>query len=338
MNIVKPLLCSTIAGVGLLLPAAAGANDSTATLAAGGLVFAKSPSIKMLSEDLFLSENQVRVLYHFKNTAARAQTVEVAFPLPDLAPDPYDIEGSPVSVDAPTNFLGFKTRVDGKPVQAKVELKAVFKGVDETALMRRLHVPLNPFPDATGKALTNLSPANQQKLIKLGLAKRECCDVDSNGDTHDKKTLEGRWTLKTTYHWKQTFPAGREVTVEHQYVPVVGHWVANNWFVNPDSSMASAVEQERKEYCVDQNFVSAVRANKAGNKFLTDYLKYVLITGANWAGPIGDFKMTVDKGNAANMVSFCGDNVQKLGPTTFQVHYRNFTPKQDVGVLILTPR
>jgi hypothetical protein len=334
MNIIKPLICSTILGLGLL-PAAAVANDSTATLAAGGLVFTKSPSIKMVSEDLTLSEKQVRVLYHFRNTSARAQTVEVAFPLPDLVPDPLDIEGSPVDVDGPKNFVKFKTTVDGRPVDAKLELKAVFKGVDETAMLTRMHIPLSPWAAATEKALAKLSAADKAKLLKLGVAVHDCCDVDSNGDTHDKAGLRALWTLKTTYHWKQTFPPDREVTVEHQYVPIVGHWVSNNWFAKPESNMASVVAKERKEYCVDDKFVSAVRSNKQGNGFLSNYLKYVLTTGANWAGPIGDFKMTVDKGAAANMVSFCGENVQKLSPTTFQVHYTNFTPKQDVSVLIL---
>ena len=36
----------------------------------------------------------------------------------------------------------------------------------------------------------------------------------------------------------------------------------------------------------------------------------------------------------ANLVSFCGDGV-KSGPTTFEVRYRDYTPKRDLAVLIL---
>jgi hypothetical protein len=50
----------------------------------------------------------------------------------------------------------------------------------------------------------------------------------------------------------------------------------------------------------------------------------------------GDFTMTLDKGSANNLVSFCGTNVQKTGATTFRVHYTNFTPTTDVHVLILS--
>jgi len=29
--------------------------------------------------------------------------------------------------------------------------------------------------------------------------------------------------------------------------------------------------------------------------------------------------------------------VKKIGPTTFQVHYANFTPTRDVAILLLVP-
>ncbi len=61
------------------------------------------------------------------------------------------------------------------------------------------------------------------------------------------------------------------------------------------------------------------------------------ISGANWKSPIGDFKMTIDKGAANRLVSFCGDGVTKISPTQFQVHHANFTPTKNVAVLILMP-
>ena len=64
----------------------------------------------------------------------------------------------------------------------------------------------------------------------------------------------------------------------------------------------------------------------------------MLVTGANWAAPIRDFQMTIDKGQPNALVSFCGTGVKKTGPTTFAVHYTNFTPTSDVAVLLLEPR
>jgi Domain of unknown function (DUF4424) len=60
-------------------------------------------------------------------------------------------------------------------------------------------------------------------------------------------------------------------------------------------------------------------------------------SGGNWRGPIGDFTMTIDKGAEHNVVSFCSNGVRKAGPTTFQVHYSNFTPTSDVHILLFDP-
>src|ERR1700689_3490485 len=72
------------------------ANDSTAGLAAGGLVLTKSADIEMRSEDLYISEKLVRVRYSFVNSSPKDVTVTVAFPLPDI-----DINGYDDNVDIP---------------------------------------------------------------------------------------------------------------------------------------------------------------------------------------------------------------------------------------------
>jgi hypothetical protein len=105
---------------------------------------------------------------------------------------------------------------------------------------------------------------------------------------------------------------------------------------------ADGAAQERRDYCVDDSLMAAVKATvKPGEgvpAFFDNYIDYVLVTGANWKAPIGDFRMTIDKGAAANLISFCGDGVVKTGPTTFAVHYTNFTPTRDVKVLLLRRR
>ena len=65
-------------------PRAARANDSTAEVAAGGLVLLKAESIAMLAEDLFVSATEVRVRYRFFNTSPADIATTVAFPMPEL--------------------------------------------------------------------------------------------------------------------------------------------------------------------------------------------------------------------------------------------------------------
>jgi len=57
------------------------ANDSSAELATGGLVFVKNPDVKMLAEDLYISTKEIRVRYKFLNKSNADVTTLVAFPL-----------------------------------------------------------------------------------------------------------------------------------------------------------------------------------------------------------------------------------------------------------------
>ncbi|WP_225768653.1 DUF4424 domain-containing protein [Inquilinus sp. Marseille-Q2685] len=319
----------------LLAPCvAARANDSTAELAAGGLVLTKTADIEMRSEDLYVSAEEIRVTYRFFNRAAQDRTVTVAFPMPDVTLD--FIDGmTAVPHPGTENFLDFSTKADGKPVATEVEVKAFGNGVDQTALLRRLGVPL--YPDVDYDGLTGLPKAQRDELIALGLAAVNEFDSGQGWEQH----VVPSWTLKTTYHFQQTFPAGREVVIEHRYTPATGSSVGS---VIGSTYAAGSTEyaKDLRTYCVDQNLLAAVKRAQAkagpdGMPFMEQRVAYILTTGANWAAPIKDFRLVVDKGDARNLVSFCGDGVKKISPTQFEVRKTDFTPDADLNVLILRP-
>jgi Domain of unknown function (DUF4424) len=307
------------------------ANDSTAGLAAGGLVLTKSADIEMRSEDLSISKKQVKVRYSFVNASPKDLTVTVAFPLPDIDAGGYD-NNMNVPVQSATNFLGFTTLVSGRPVKMQVEQKALVGGVDRTAVLLKYHVPLAPELEVASTAVNALPVAAQDELTRDGLIS---VDTFDDGTGHGpQRQATAHWTVKTTFYWTQTFPAGRPLAVEHSYTPSVGSYVSTR--LTEGSNAA-----ERKTYCVDNDLMStvaaALKAHPNDQPYHDEYLDYVLVTGANWKLPIGDFRMTIDKGSPANLVSFCGTGVTKTGPTTFQVHYTKFTPTSDVKVLLLVP-
>jgi len=315
----------------LILAGAAGANDSTAGLTNGGLVLTKSADIEMRSEKLFISDKQVRVDYQFLNTSPKDVTVTVAFPMPDITVEGMDDNIAVPNPDSP-NILGFKTLVDGRPVNAQVEQKVISNGVDRTALLRSLGVPLSPFSQNTGKVLVKLPQATKDQLVKLGLAM-----AYDDGDGHE---MQPTWTLKTTYYWTQTFPAGQTLAVHHEYTPSVGSSAGSMWGTKGAEKEDGYAAQKAK-YCVDDSFLAAIhRSMPAGDEnspYQEERIDYILVSGANWKAPIGDFQMTIDKGAANRLISFCGDGVTKTSPTQFQVHHANFTPAKDVAVLILLP-
>jgi hypothetical protein len=323
---------AALAALSLVAATSARANDSTGYIAVGGLVLTRSADIEMRSEDLYVSKEEIRVRYRFFNKAAADIETLVAFPIPDLPPR-QDEEYSLPTTD-PVNFLGFETKVDGKPVANGIEQRAEANGTDCTAQLKSLNIPLSPAHEATENALKGLSGAQRAKLAAAGIVRGE--ESDSGGGSTEYAVPN--WTLKTAFHWKQVFPARKELIVEHRYKPFVGANVG--FLLGSEGGFNKEILGEYKtRYCVDSDFLNAaLRAKKAGggNSVLTEtLLEYVLVTGANWAGPIKDFRLTVDKGSPENLISFCANGVKKIAPTQFEVRYKDYTPDRDLQVLIM---
>jgi hypothetical protein len=280
----------------------------------------------------------------FHNTAAKDVTITVAFPMPDVTTEGVD-DDITIPTEDPTNLLGFSTSVNGQPVHAQVEQKALKGGVDQSAFLKSLHIPLAPHLKSTNDILDKLPKATQAKLIKMGLAIEDDYDVGHGMEHH----IDATWTLKTTFYWQQLFPAGGDLDVRHQYQPSVGGTAQTMWGTSDYAKLDPDYAAEAKKYCVDADFLAAAAKmqnaaqaaeNKGGEgKFDSEErIEYILSTGANWAAPIGDFKMTIDKGSADNLVSFCGTGVVKIAPTQFQVHYTDYTPTREVAILLLVGR
>ncbi|MDB5598570.1 MAG: hypothetical protein JWN71_614 [Xanthobacteraceae bacterium] len=319
---------------GALTASTAHANDSTAQLATGGLIFVQNEDIEMRSEDLFISTQQVRVRYRFYNKAAKPLTFLVAFPMPEIRIEHQD-QNISVPTEDPENILGFETKADGKPVATKVEQRVFATGLDRTQYLKGLGIPLAPHLASTNQALDKLPRDKWDDLIRIGLA-----EIEEYGTTEKmEKHLSARWGLQTTYYWDQTFPAQAEIVVEHQYTPSVGGSVG---------TMLGAPGQEKEpwfaayktKYCIDKDLLSSIdRAKKAAKTestpFSEERVDYILRTGANWSGPIKEFRLVVDKGSPDSLISFCGDGVKKIGPTQFEMRKTDFSPDGNLSVLIL---
>jgi hypothetical protein len=308
----KPLL----AAGALLACASALANDSTAELAAGGLVLTTSDAIEMRSEDLYVSRREIRVRYQFLNTSGRDTTVRVAFPMPAIGgPGFFDGDVS-IPVEGADNFLGFTTRIDRKPVDMQIEHKALVGTQDRTAWLRANAIPLRPHADETEQALARLAPAKSREAEQLGI-------MDADG--------RPGWALHTTYHWLQRFPAGQPVEIEHRYRPSVGGTVGT--LIGSDAN-----DPNIARYCVDPPLVTTLRNAAAKQRgYRENWVDYILVTGGNWKKPIGSFRLVVDKDDPRDLVSFCGDGVRKIGPTQFELRKTNWRPTSDLSVLFLTP-
>lgn len=309
------------------------ANDSTASVGAGGLVVQRTDAIDMLSEDLFVSADAIRIHYVFRNRTPEDVETVVAFPMPDR-----DLTKEYASnVAYPSDF---HTQIAGRPVKAALERKAVLAGKDYNELLRPLGVPMAPEStnDAT-RAMDRLSPAQKKRLQSLGVARDEEWDDNGKGMKHHLVPL---WTVRDKYWWTQRFPAGRDLVVDHDYVPGTGGSVENQIAFaqfRHDEYTRSMVSL----YCVDQVFIRAVdrlsKPQQMGGPGMPDKkVDYILTTGGNWRSPIGRFRLVVDKGKPGNLVSFCETGVKKISPTQYEVRHNNWRPRQDLHVLIIEPQ
>src|SRR6185312_4838576 len=132
---------SALAAMVLLAAAPAWADDSSAALKAGGLVFTKQADIRMAKEDLYISPKRVRVRYEFVNDGKADVETIVAFPLPDIDVRQYYYEPLGTTLDASPNFMGFTLAVDGKKVEATPDARAVLDGKDVTEAVKAAGLP-----------------------------------------------------------------------------------------------------------------------------------------------------------------------------------------------------
>ena len=271
----------------------------------------------MQSEDLHISEKQIRVHYKFKNTTAQDITETVLFPLPI-------VPAVTVSDFADTKGLvnSFRIYADGKPVRPQAHVRAYFERrngslVDVTADLKKCGLSDQEL----------MHPWTQKQDGEKIDSKIGACRSAKVQSMLSKQTDElSYWSSQIIYSWKQTFKAGSVTEIKHQYTPLVG-----------GSFLPSLKAKDSKafidEYCMDENFLNNFKNVKEEKVY--HHLGYILTTGANWAKPIGKFTLTIDR-EPNTVISLCWDkSLRKVGPNRFQAVKENFLPKKDLDIIFV---
>jgi hypothetical protein len=328
--------------------APARADDSAASIAAGGLVARRETRIVMAKEVLRISPQQVVVDYDFRNDTDQDVTTEVAFPVPPYTYGP----DNPAISDA--SFSDFKLFVDGKMVAFQTEAKATLNGKDVTAILTADKIDIASFghlkeTDGASPAIhtpdvARLPQAEQQRLAKLGLF-----------DAEDGWVF---WTVHLQYHWTQTFPAHSTTHIRHQYTPVEGSelmlpdTVKNVFGHKQPTGDADTVKYALQDMklleglCPDPSLLTGMIARIEasgpgyGQYAHPHWVDFILTSANTWKQPIEDFTLIVERGkpeeeNTQVSVSLCSPQnapVTKLDANTFQVHLTNFVPKTELRI------
>jgi hypothetical protein len=307
--------------------------DSTAELPVGGIVFTRSAEIAIESQELTISPERVNLRYVFLNQTQAPATVTLAFPMPDI--DLSEADNYAIPSDDPVNFIAFQTKVDGKAVTFTINQRAFLGDKDISASIKRAGLPLLPI-GTHGNRIAELPKESRDRLINEGLL------IPAGTDAKGQQLHAGSWTVKTSVVRQQTFPPGKPVVIEHQYRTSMG--VSFDTILRKGLRDNAAMEQEVKRYrtgyCVPEDLlrgIDRIAGDAEGNtaQLRERRINYVLKTGANWLGPIKDFKIVIDKGKPDRLVSFCLDNVKKISPTAFEIRMKDFTPDRDLKILLI---
>lgn len=206
-------------------------------------------------------------------------------------------------------------------------------GRDVTAELEKLGLPLTVDAQIINQRLLAMSAAQRATLTTAGLAEFY------GGTEATPDEVVPLWSIVLRYHWTQTFPAGAAIGIEHSYLNRAPGGLFP-WTHPADEYRQAEVAQ----YCIDDGTSKAiakallrVEDGEEMTMGVSTNISYVLRTANSWAGPIGHFKLTVDKGATENIVSLCADGLTKTGPTTFVMEKTDFTPDQDLEILLVKP-
>jgi hypothetical protein len=332
---------------GLLPTDPARANDTSSELALGGLRFITTNEIAIEREDLRLSPKEVRVRYEMRNLTDHPVKLHVAFPMPAVPVETpagyllFDDQGREAgrSLQAfdrigHSNFLDFRVWISGRPVWPQADIHAALPdGRDITAALRPRLLGSEEVID--NQPDVDVGPHILQQLEALGAV--------APGTVRDKAGL-ALWHALVTFHWDATFPLGVTV-VEHRYRPITG-------FHFQGFAADGATAQERlaaiADYCIAPDETARLdHAVGVAPTAPTSYLPavtlgYVLVTGANWAGPIRHFHLAItgeeDNPGAPKLdaIELCADfPLRRPAPGRIEADVENFTPSRDIHALLL---
>ena len=326
------LLCAAA----LLLAGPISANDSEAEIGLGGIELKPSSALRMLKEDLYVSADLVRVDYVFENPTDEYITTTIAFPMP---PQPRGLAARDMYYDNTENWSGFDfaTHVDGRPLRLQQLDRAMIGDRDVTDAIAERGWPMAWAHADELDPFSQLSEAEQEALVAEGWAVR---------DPLFGNRVVPAWDQVTYFVREQGFEPNSTVSVRHEYVPMIGGSAGSVLYpqYRRDADEDSLLSEYRAQYCVDDRFlagvdkrVGATDGSEERQTYMAEtWLSYVLSSGANWDGPIRDFRLVVDKGSPDNLVSFCMDGVKKISPTQFEAVKTDFEPTRDLDVLIVT--
>lgn len=311
------------------------ANDSMSELAAGGLVLITNDDIVMQKEDLYLSENEIKIRYEMRNESQKIIKARVAFPLPEIphiTPSGFTTSkgGYNIAIQPPTdpNILDFSVVVNGNVINPDVEMKALLRGKDiasDLALIGGQSLVLR-----SGEFMLDETPISDQlraQLMAIGAFEKV-----------DELIYKLPWLTYVTYHWVQDFPPGVTV-IEHRYTPVIGRHLVT--FSRNNKINISGFDHGASRYCITPKMRQEIKnlsvAKAENDPLFANTLGYILKTGAHWKGrAIEEFNITIQASDRTQITSLCTKiPLVKKRQNEFFATMKNYKPNKDLNIIFI---
>jgi len=283
------------------------ADETTAQLGAGGLSFTKSEDIRMLQEILQISRSQVDVKYRFMNESDQDIQTTVAFTLPPYHPF-HSRSNEPDPADPWLVAGTFKVLVQGHPVSTQFsERKAMVGDRDVTAQLRELGL-------------------SDDQIFRTGDLAGDQWAALAVLDGTNRGILD--WKVAETAFWQQSFPAGKEIVIEHQYTPFIRFRFYSAYYNGLDAGplMPSCLDEMTGRAFVNRIIKAYAKVVEHDPWVLTYVIEYVLGTGRNWKGPIGEFKLRIEKMADEIMAPCFPGKFKEVSPTVYEFCKKDFVP------------
>lgn len=298
----------------------------------GGLQSFRSPAITIVSEDINLSLDQVKVTYVYLNTSNN------------------DLTETLVLTDAPSTIL-----VNQRPAQLQTMQQSLSaSGREISKELKSLGLPLNPVAamhtiDASPNRTSIIARLRAQNLI-------------------DKREDTPTWVLHTYYYWHQVFPANSKVIIEQTYKPAVTTesvklnsfatllklpakmvkkvWnVAVHWTLEDDAAQVNLQEQFEKyfprisKYCPSKkDFQILVNSYKQKPnrkpKIEVKEISFANNNNESWANSINHFNLTIECPKNMHAL-LCWNDELKRNNNLVQYSAENYVPLPSIKVLYI---
>lgn len=305
---------STGPSTGSSTVSASGTVDPGRELATGGLSFVQDPAIVIESQEILITRSEIKIDYVMRNTTSAERSILAVFPMPEIDVSAIGDQSVKFADPKGANFVAAVFSVDGVAPTVEIEQRALALGLDITALLAAHQISPLPSDPALSGQLKRLPRVTKVDLLQRGVLRAE------------DERVEPNWTLKTTAHWRPSFPPRKSVTITLSYRPVSA----------ASTFQSSHLEAARSTHCLSAAADLAVTRKVAAQagKVAFNWTSFVPSPGSGLLGAARLFRLRIEKPSIDTVVVTCRSDMRPLGPTTLEWTAQNYA-EEELHVLFI---